>query len=152
MPAIEEENTIEFVVEEGGFLPRYSMVGSVGIDIFIPENILLKPQSRRFFDTKVKVAKMPQNNCYLRVAPRSGNAFKQGLGVLGGVIDPDYTGTIMICLYNHSDEPVILKTGDRVAQLIVEMALTPVVKQVAKMPFPRQILKRGERGFGSTGK
>ena len=55
-----------------------------------------------------------------RVAPRSGLAAKHGIDTLAGVIDADYRGPVGVILANLSDADFAVKTGDRVAQLIVE--------------------------------
>lgn len=63
-----------------------------------------------------------RQNIYLRIAPRSGLALR-GIGVLAGVVDPDYSGEIKVMLWNHGPNPYRIKPGDRIAQLIPEMAL-----------------------------
>lgn len=85
---------------------------------------------------------------YGRIAPRSGLAVKHGIQAGAGVIDRDYTGKIMVVLFNHSDTDFMFKKGDRIAQLIleriVEDAETVVVESLDKS-------ERGKDGFGSTG-
>lgn len=55
-----------------------------------------------------------------RVAPRSGLAAKHGIDTMAGVIDADYRGPVGVILANLSDVDFEVKTGDRIAQLIVE--------------------------------
>lgn len=54
----------------------------------------------------------------------------------------------MVVLFNHSDKDVPIKIGDRVAQLICEKIYYPDLQEVNEL----SITKRGEQGFGSTGK
>ena len=42
--------------------------------------------------------------CYGRVAPRSGLALKFGIDLGGGVVDPDYRGSIGIITFNLSND------------------------------------------------
>ena len=62
----------------------------------------------------------PPDGIYARVASRSSLAFKQNIHVAGGVIDPDYRGSISIGLYNHDDEEFTINRGDTISKLILE--------------------------------
>jgi dUTP pyrophosphatase len=46
----------------------------------------------------------PPKGTYIRIAPRSGLAFKHMIQVGAGVIDPDYIGEIKVLLFNHGQE------------------------------------------------
>ena len=47
----------------------------------------------------------------------------------------------------HLGEPVAIKTGDRIAQLILESIQHPIIEQTTVLaPTPH-----GSKGFGSTG-
>lgn len=85
--------------------------------------------------------------CYGRVAPRSGLAAKHGIDVGAGVIDEDYRGNIGVVLFNHGKEAFEIKRGDRIAQLICERIVYPVLEEVEKLTET----VRGAGGFGSTG-
>ena len=65
-----------------------------------------------------------------------------------GVIDADYRGVVFILLFNHSDQDLKVKKGDRVAQLILEKIATPEIEQVDSLDETI----RGNQGFGSTDK
>jgi dUTP pyrophosphatase len=80
-------------------------------------------------------------------APRSGLALKNFIDVGAGVIDCDYRGAVGVLLFNFSDEPFKVRTGDRIAQLIIERISTPEVVIVDELPSTG----RGAGGFGSTG-
>lgn len=80
---------------------------------------------------------------------------RSGLGCKGvkprntpGLIDADYQGEIVVCLYNESNDSVHIKPMDRIAQLVFMIALHPVLKVVDEFD---NITDRGEGGFGSTG-
>ena len=85
--------------------------------------------------------------CYGRIAPRSGLAVKYGIHVGAGVIDPDYTGELKVCLFNLGSVPFEIKQGERIAQLILEKCLTPLIQEVDEL----KKTMRANRGFGSTG-
>jgi dUTP pyrophosphatase len=84
------------------------------------------------------------------VHPRSGLAARVGLSVVNtpGTIDSGYRGEIRICLINHDlREPVELRRGDRIAQLVVQRVEHAVFREVAELDATR----RGAGGYGSTG-
>jgi dUTP pyrophosphatase len=75
-------------------------------------------------------------------------AVKNGIDVGGGVIDPDYTGELKVVLFNHDQNPFVIKPGYRIAQLILERCEVPPVLEVQRVVETQ----RGQSGFGSTGK
>jgi hypothetical protein len=84
------------------------------------------------------------------VCPRSGLAAREGLGLLNapGTVDAGYRGEIQVCLVNHDPRrPVVLRRGDRVAQLVIQRVELPTVRVVDELPASG----RGAGGFGSTG-
>ncbi len=81
---------------------------------------------------------------------RSGLGIKRGItpGNCVGVIDSDYRGEIMVGLYNRSEEPFVIRSGDRIAQL----AVLPTALQTWRETASLDETARGSGGFGSTGK
>lgn len=86
--------------------------------------------------------------CYGRVAPRSGLAVKNFIDVGAGVIDYDYTGNVGVLLFNHSDNDFIVKRGDRIAQIILEVYRSDVPIDGG---IDMRNTERGSNGYGSTG-
>lgn len=64
-----------------------------------------------------------------------------------GLIDADYQGEINLCMYNDSDNFVVIKPMARIAQLVFILALHPNFMKVTN--FSSDTI-RGENGFGST--
>jgi dUTP pyrophosphatase len=106
-------------------LPTRGSAGAVGFDLYSPIRVSLAPFERFTLQTHIAV-KMPENT-YGRIAPRSGLCAREGVTCLGGVIDPDYKGEIMVILINlDPTEPTSIKKGSRVAQLILERVYMPL--------------------------
>ena len=85
----------------------------------------------------------------IQVRPRSGLALKNSITVLNspGTIDADYRGEIGVILINHGNEFFVVKTGDRIAQLVLNK-----VEQIEWVQDSGLTsTKRGKHGFGSTG-
>ena len=87
---------------------------------------------------------------YGRIAGRSGLAFNHSLDIMGGVIDPDYHGNIIVLLINHSDDDYEVKLLERIAQVIPERFVQKV--EIKEMEEFEEEFERGSQGFGSTGK
>jgi dUTP pyrophosphatase len=85
---------------------------------------------------------------YGRIAPRSGLALKYGIDVLAGVVDAGYRGEICVILYNTDKDNLFhIKTGDRIAQIIIEKYYPMDFVEVEKLDESI----RGNSGFGSSG-
>jgi len=85
-----------------------------------------------------------------QVRPRSGLAAKHGIGILNspGTIDSDYRGEVKIILINFSKEEFIIQPGERIAQLILSKVYKARLEETEELNYS----KRGEGGFGHTGK
>ena len=151
-------------------LPAYSSDGATGMDLHanIAANVTLAPSKHRLIATGIAIQLPPEH--FGSIRDRSSLA-KQGVHVLGGVIDEDYRGEIWVCLIclKHKDmwlpEPPALiggqtplslqslpdhyriNPGDRIAQLIVQPYLTVALHEAESLADT----ERGAGGFGSTG-
>ena len=130
---------------ESAVVPSRATPGSVGYDLCSTVAATLLAGGRAAIGTGVSV-RIPEGT-YGRVAPRSGLAVTHGIDVLAGVIDRDFSGEVKVVLINHGDSPFTFEAGDRIAQLIVERALTPKIV----VTLVKDDTVRGDGGFGSTG-
>lgn len=132
-------------------LPEYKTKGSAGMDLHAnldtPENLfVIRPLERRLIPTGLSI-EIPlgyEGN----IRPRSGLSLRVGLVAIEGTIDSDYRGEIGVIATNLSNENIIVKDGERIAQIVfnkVEQAEFNEVQQLSSTD-------RGEGGFGSTGK
>lgn len=85
---------------------------------------------------------------WFRVEGRSGMGFKKHVFPHFGIIDNPYRGDMGIKLYNFSDVDVVIKKGDKIAQLIVY----PLIQANVDWALDVTETKRGEKGFGSSDK
>ena len=131
-------------------LPEYQTPLSAGLDIRanIKESVTLAPLERAIVPTGLYV-ELPAGY-EMQIRPRSGLAAKHGITVLNspGTIDADYRGEIKVILVNLSNEPFAIEGGERIAQMVV--ARHEQVEWVSVEELGTT--KRGEGGFGSTGK
>ena len=141
---------VKIVNESGNPLPAYATEGSAGMDLcaHIHESVVLEPLERRLIPTGLFI-ELP-TGYEAQIRPRSGLALKQGITCLNspGTIDADYRGEIGVILINLSNELQVIKTGDRIAQMVI----APVTQISWEPATALTSTSRGAGGFGSTGK
>ena len=129
-------------------VPGYAHEGDAGADLRTSVDVRLQPGERATVPTGVAVALPPGYAGF--VHPRSGLAARHGVTVVNapGTVDAGYRGEIRVTLLNTDGrEPVVLRRGDRVAQLVVQRVERVVFVQVDELPESA----RGTGGHGSTG-
>jgi len=129
-------------------VPSYARPGDAGADLVTTSDVTIAPGERATVGTGVAIA-LPDGYAAF-VHPRSGLAARVGLSVVNtpGTIDSGYRGEIRVCLVNHDlREPVELRRGDRIAQLVVQRVEHAVFREVAALADS----PRGAGGYGSTG-
>jgi dUTP pyrophosphatase len=134
---------------EGLPAPAYMSAHAAGADLCasIREELTLLPGARALVPTGFSIALPPGFEAQIR--PRSGLALRNGVTVLNspGTIDADYRGPLQVLLANLGSEPVTIRRGDRIAQMIV----APVSRATFEEVDDLDETQRGEGGFGSTG-
>lgn len=142
--------SVKIVNESNNPLPTYATDGAAGIDIraFLTGPFELQPLQRTLIPTGLYI-ELPQGY-EAQIRPRSGLAIKQGITCLNtpGTIDADYRGEIKIILINLSGEKQIIRSGDRIAQMVVQKVERVEWEPVALLTET----ERSNGGFGSTGK
>ena len=130
--------------------PTYSTEGSSGMDIraAIREPVTLKPMQVEMVPTNLSV-EIPEGY-EIQVRPRSGLAAKHNIGILNspGTIDSDYRGEVKIILINFGREEFVIRSGDRIAQLVISKVYKAKMEEVKELNKS----ERGKGGFGHTGK
>lgn len=129
-------------------LPSYAHPGDAGADLLTTVDVTLAPGERALVPTGIAIA-LPEGYVAL-VHPRSGLAARHGLSVVNtpGTIDAGYRGEIKVLLINHDlSEPIALRRGDRIAQLVIQRFER--ARFVAVDALPESV--RGSGGYGSTG-
>ena len=129
-------------------LPAYAHPGDAGADLLTAVDVTLAPGERALVPTGIAMA-VPEGYVAL-VHPRSGLAARHGLSIVNtpGTIDSGYRGEIKVLLVNHDlHEPIELRRGDRVAQLVVQRVEHAVFREVDELADS----PRGAGGYGSTG-
>lgn len=140
--------------------PQRMSVGAVGYDLFAyikqaqgkESRAILPPHNTRPIGTGI-CCQIKSNNVpfYIQVVSR-GSLAKRGIMVANspGIVDPDYTGEIMVLLINSSYETQYVSHGDRIAQLLITSLATIRESEIREV-IDFTPTARGEGRFGSTG-
>jgi len=132
-------------------LPAYATPGSAGLDLraCIEHVLSLRPGETELIPTGIAIH-IADPGYAAMILPRSGLGHKHGivLGNLVGLIDSDYQGQLFISCWNRGREVFMLNPMERIAQLII----VPVLQASFNIVDEFHESKRGDGGFGSTGK
>jgi len=129
-------------------LPAYMTAGSAGMDLLadIDGELMLAPMARALIPTGIAIALPPGFEAQIR--PRSGLALKHGFTMVNspGTIDSDYRGEIQVIAINLGSEPVVVRRGERIAQIVVQRVIQAEWREVTELPDS----ERRAGGFGHT--
>jgi dUTP pyrophosphatase len=130
-------------------LPAYMSDLAAGADLCaaLSDDLTLAPGARALVPTGIAIA-LPRGY-EAQIRPRSGLALRSGVTCLNtpGTIDADYRGPVGVILANLGSEPVVIRRGDRIAQMVVAPVSRACFELVEVLPET----ERGIGGFGSTG-
>lgn len=124
---------------------------NAGVDLYVPTKVSFEAGEKKLVSMGVR-AVMADNGEYKHywMLPRSSIS-KTGLMMLNsvGVIDKTYRGELMAFLWNTTGSPILVEAGNRLVQIVAgDMSDITAVTVVDNLPET----KRGEGGFGSTGR
>lgn len=130
-------------------LPAYATEHAAGMDLCaaVAGEFLLRAGETALIPTGFAIA-LPEG-FEAQVRPRSGLAIKHRIGVMNapGTIDADYRGEVKVILTNFGDAGVVIRRGDRIAQMVV----APYTRAVWEERGALDETRRGTGGFGHTG-
>ena len=126
-------------------LPTRAHSDDAGMDLYSLEDVLIPVGLGKMARTGIAIAL--DIGFVGLIADRSSLA-KKGLKTAGGVIDAGYRGEIQVVFWNLSSEDILIKKGERMAQLLTLPIATPVIVESQDLGTTT----RGAGGFGSTGR
>ena len=132
------------LMNDDAIIPTRASKRSAGLDLYSSIDINIEVGSIKKINTGIHIS-LPENS-YGSIRDKSSLAAK-GLLTLGGVIDNDYTGEIIVIITSLI-EPIKIKKGQKIAQLIVCNILYPEIKKVKYF----KKTERNDKGFGKMDK
>lgn len=149
-----ELKVLDLRLHEWG-LPRYQsdMAAAIDLHACLDAPLELKPGTAAVLISAGFSIHMADPRVAALVLPRSGTGHRKGLvlGNLVGLIDPDYTGPILVSAWNRAaadSASIVVAPGERFAQMIFVPVLRPTFRVVDEFSVGSE---RGSGGFGSTG-
>ena len=134
------------LISPNGKVPSQKHASDIGYDISASDDVTLKSNEVTLVNTGIAI-NLPQQ-CAGFVLPRSGLSTKHKITLINspGLIDPGYTGELLVPLMNHGGKDYQIKAGDRIAQLVLVNTHSVDFKVVDSLPET----DRSSGGFGST--
>lgn len=123
-------------------IPDRKYYNDTGLDIYLKDDVFIQPYETITIDLGFGLELPDGYTAFL--LPRSSMA-KRGVITHMIPIDAGYRGEIKAVVTNHNEHQAIFERGNRICQLVVLPAV--YVNLVTKFES-----KRGDGGFGSTGK
>ena len=128
------------LMNDDAIIPTRASKRSAGLDLYSSIDVNIEVGSIKKINTGICIS-LPENS-YGSIRDKSSLAAK-GLLTLGGVIDNDYTREIIVIMTSLI-EPIKIKKGQKIAQLIVSNIMCPEIK---KVKFSKET-ERDNKGFG----
>lgn len=139
---------VDFELGEGAKAPYKKYMGDAGWDLYVSRPIDIPAGKTVDVHTDVRISMPPY--LYGRITGRSSSLRIHGLLINEGIIDNGYTGELFVCVHNVSGKTFHVEKGMRLAQILfhtIEDVRWSEVKEIKAGSG-----KRGENGFGSTGR
>lgn len=147
---------MKIMLDKGAILPTRAHETDAGLDLYTPVDVKVPGCSSDVWDEFAEVGSATIDTGVHMEIPKGYVGFvksKSGLNVrygltAEGVIDCGYTGSIVVKLYNHTNNEYLFGAGEKIAQLVLLPIITPDLEQVDSLDDT----ERGSNGFGSSGK
>lgn len=136
-------NALRVRLDPDAFMPRRMHSTDAAMDLYAIHDAIVPANGFVTVGTGVHIAELPVGVCGLLVS-RSGTNVRYGV-TSTGLIDPGYTGEIMVALHNDGPDDVHVTRGQRISQLLI-------LPYVPCVPIEVGDDERGDAGFGSTGR
>lgn len=136
---------MEILLDTGAYMPSRGHRTDAGLDLRTPKAVTVPAYGNATVDTGVHVA-LP-HGCAGLLVSKSGLNVKHDI-TSTGLIDEEFTGSIVVKLFNHGGEDYWFEAGDKITQLVVIPVVCEPVEQVSVL----NATERGDNGFGSTGR
>jgi dUTP pyrophosphatase len=137
--------SLKVKLDVGAHKPTRAHDTDAGLDLYAYNGGYIPPHGTKTFGTGVHI-ELPPRTCGLLVS-KSGLLTKHGISSTG-LIDEGYIGEIKVTLINNSDDDYFVSSDDKISQLVIIPCRYEPVQLVDSLNGG----KRGNNGFGSTGK
>ena len=131
-------------LNEEAILPHRAHTTDAGADLFACKTITIKANSSAKVSTGIAIE---LETGYAGLVWGKSSVESKGLKIMAGLIDADYRGEVLVCMYNLTDNDFTFQAGDKIAQLVITDVRYPSFSEISEL----NNTKRGGGGFGSPG-
>lgn len=125
---------------------------SACFDITCTETTVIPAKGKAVVPNGLNLTISDSQKYWMQIQLRSSKGFKEDLIPHYGTVDPGYTGDFGIKIYNLGETDVLIKKGERYAQVAVIEIPEYSIQELNDEQFEllKQKQLRGDGGFGST--
>jgi dUTP pyrophosphatase len=120
--------------------PTRKHPADAGVDVYALNSVVVPPHSSARVRTGLTFEIGP--DFMLLAKPKSGSDFLVGAGVL----DPEYQGEVLVKVVNYTAEPLVINSGDPIAQLVQVRIYTDSLEEMPIGDIHKRETKRGAGG------
>ena len=121
---------MKVMLDKGAFMPESAFLTDVGFDLRSPIRVTVPAGRSAAIDTGVHIRLSENYSAILKSKP--GLSLRYGI-LSEGIVDPAYTGSILVNLRNYSDKPYMVEVGDKIAQLCILPPIRPELELVTSL-------------------
>lgn len=137
---------------ESGLELKYGTPSSAGLDLpfYDPEleEVTIHPKQRTMLKTGI-YCEIPEG--YFGLLDNRSSTSKLVIDLLCRTIDSDYRGNIRVVYVNNGENPVVVRRGEKLAQMILIPVFQPNLNKLIDLSELNTNTIRSDNGFGHTG-
>ncbi len=115
-------------LRDDAIIPSYAHNGDAGMDLYSCINCSLEQGQRMVIPTGISM-EFPEEYVAL-IWGKSDLAVKNGVAVLGGVMEHTYRGEYRVILVNTGYDDVVIKKGQKIAQILIQSVVNVEIEEV----------------------
>lgn len=140
--------SLQVVADSPDLRPTRAHDDDAGFDLYTSVDTPVYPRKHADVPCGVRIGMPP--GVWGLIIGRSSTLRKRGLHVQTNVIDTGYTGPMFAGVWHDHEDVIVVKRGERIAQLV----LLPNLAQLTRVVPVDELgtTTRGENGFGSSGR
>ena len=110
--------------------PKQTTIDFAGYDLFVAESKTLLPHDVTPVTLELLFESLPVGY-FGKIYPRPGFLVKHFVSCDAGVIDSGYHGVALVLMTNHSNEPLFIKEGFQIVQLVIHKKENVVFNKIS---------------------
>ena len=135
-----------YIHVESAIMPTKATPFVARVDVYSTKEYEVSPYDKMLID--MRIVMQISVGYYGQITLHLGQVYHHFLDIGARVVNPDYTGSLKVLIYNFDKQPYIVKPGNKIVQVIFEKIAQPILAEVNQVTEQA----RGDKSSGSMGK